>query len=242
MRALHNALAFSVGRDLLIALLACAAAVLVSLTVQLEMTKQKLRENSLDRAAQYIARHLQTDAAGVASLAIPPGQSSASIGYPAVVVDRNGRMLFERPAGLEPALVNAITAERIAVPKQQDRLAPIRFFTLVFGEKRIVGAARLATPSGRSPPNVGYPVVVFDRDGRLLLARPSGLDPALVDALSKQRLAAPDQEDRLGSIRFFALALDVHVHHLRRRLAEAGARVSITTVRGHGYALRGHDA
>src|SRR6266851_5268382 len=33
-------------------------------------------------------------------------------------------------------------------------------------------------------------------------------------------------------------ALDVHVHHLRRKLAEAGARVSIATVRSHGYALR----
>jgi DNA-binding response OmpR family regulator len=32
--------------------------------------------------------------------------------------------------------------------------------------------------------------------------------------------------------------LDVHVHHLRRRLGEAGARVSIATVRGLGYALR----
>ena len=36
--------------------------------------------------------------------------------------------------------------------------------------------------------------------------------------------------------------LDVHVHHLRRRLSEAGARVSIATVRGHGYALRGDEA
>jgi DNA-binding response OmpR family regulator len=33
----------------------------------------------------------------------------------------------------------------------------------------------------------------------------------------------------------------VHVHHLRRRLAEAGAHVSITTLRGHGYALQGQD-
>ena len=32
--------------------------------------------------------------------------------------------------------------------------------------------------------------------------------------------------------------LDVHVHHLRRRLAEAGARAGIVTVRGLGYALR----
>jgi DNA-binding response OmpR family regulator len=33
-------------------------------------------------------------------------------------------------------------------------------------------------------------------------------------------------------------ALDVHVHHLRRRLADAGARVGIATVRGYGYALQ----
>lgn len=37
-------------------------------------------------------------------------------------------------------------------------------------------------------------------------------------------------------------ALDVHVHHLRRRLAEAKASVTIETVRGLGYALRGHNA
>ena len=37
-------------------------------------------------------------------------------------------------------------------------------------------------------------------------------------------------------------ALDVHVHHLRRKLAEAGAQVSIATVRSHGYALRGQEA
>lgn len=37
-------------------------------------------------------------------------------------------------------------------------------------------------------------------------------------------------------------SLDVHVHHLRRRLAAAGAQVNIATVRGLGYALRGREA
>lgn len=32
-------------------------------------------------------------------------------------------------------------------------------------------------------------------------------------------------------------SLDVHVHHLRRRLAEAGATATVATIRGYGYAL-----
>ena len=87
-------LAFSVGRDLLIALLAFAAATLVSLTVQLEMTKQKLREDLLDHAAQYIALHLKIGPTGEARLATPPGRSSAGVAYPVVVFDRDGRILL----------------------------------------------------------------------------------------------------------------------------------------------------
>ena len=134
-------LAFSVGRDLLIALLAFAAATLVSLTVQLEMTKQKLREDSLDRAAQYIALHLQIDPTGEARVATPSGRASTNVGYPAVVFDRDGRVLFERPAGLDPALVDALSGQRLIAPDGEDRLASIRFFTLALDEKRIVGAA-----------------------------------------------------------------------------------------------------
>jgi DNA-binding response OmpR family regulator len=40
--------------------------------------------------------------------------------------------------------------------------------------------------------------------------------------------------DELGSN-----AIPVHVHHLRRKLAEAGAAVEIHTVRGIGYVLTG---
>jgi signal transduction histidine kinase len=134
-------LAFSVGRDLLIALLAFAAATLVSLTVQLEMTKQKLREASLDRAAQYIALHLQIDPTGEARLATPPDRSSAGAGYPVLVFDRNGRILLERPAGLDPALVDALSKQRLAALAQKDHVTSIRFFSLVLGEKGIVGAA-----------------------------------------------------------------------------------------------------
>jgi signal transduction histidine kinase len=141
LRAVRYSLAFGVGRDLLIVLLACATAILVSLTVQLEMTKQKLRENSLDRAARYVENHLEIGPTGSIRLAIAPGQSAGSVGYPVIVVDRNGRVLVERPAGLDASLVEALTAERLAVPDQEDRPGPIRFFGLALGEKRIVGAA-----------------------------------------------------------------------------------------------------
>jgi signal transduction histidine kinase len=156
LKGLRYSLALGVGRDLLIALLACAAVTLLLLTVQLEWTKRQLRENSLERAAQYVARHIETDPSGTVQLALPPGQSAASIGYLMIVVDRNGRVLAERPAGLEPSLADTMSAQRLAVPDRENRLAPIRFFTLTLGEKRIVGAA-LHT----GPDNDGRVVLVF---------------------------------------------------------------------------------
>jgi signal transduction histidine kinase len=154
-------LAFSVGRDLLIALLAFAAATLVSLTVQLEMTKHKLREDSLDRAARYIALHLQVDPTGEARLATLPGESSVNIGYPVVVFDRDGRVLLERPAGLDPALVDALVKQRLAAPAHEDHAASIGFFTLALEEKRIVGAALHTGPDS----NERVIVVFKDENG-----------------------------------------------------------------------------
>jgi DNA-binding response OmpR family regulator len=94
--------------------------------------------------------------------------------------------------------------------------------------------------------------VVFDQrrrlvlvNGRVVTLRPR--EAALLE-LFLRRAGEPIHRDMLLSSLYRldeeigSNALDVHVHHLRRRLAEAGACVSITTVRGHGYALRGHDA
>jgi signal transduction histidine kinase len=128
------------------ALLIGAVATLVSLNVQITVTKQALREDSLNRAAQYIADHLQIDPSGEAHLATPPGSSSASIDYQAVVFDRNGRILLEQPARLDPELVGALSERRRAADRGHSPGAD-RFFTLALGERRIVGKA-LLTGSG----------------------------------------------------------------------------------------------
>jgi DNA-binding response OmpR family regulator len=93
--------------------------------------------------------------------------------------------------------------------------------------------------------------VVFDQkrrvvlvSGRIVTLRPR--EAALLELLLR-RAGEPIHRDMLlSSLYSFgeeigSNALDVHVHHLRRRLAEAGAHVSITTLRGHGYALQGQD-
>ena len=141
MTAPRASLALSLGRDLLFAILACAAAVLVSLSFQLEMTKDELRKRSLDEAARYIAVRLKVDPDGTARLVSPSGSSWATMGYPAIAFDRDGRILYQRPAGLTPALVEALSEQRLRVADQPHRLGMISFFSLALGEKRIVGAA-----------------------------------------------------------------------------------------------------
>ena len=46
---------------------------------------------------------------------------------------------------------------------------------------------------------------------------------------------------RATSARRRSVALDVHIHHLRRRLFDARARIRITTIRGVGYVLQELD-
>jgi two-component system, OmpR family, response regulator len=78
-------------------------------------------------------------------------------------------------------------------------------------------------------------------NGQIVKLRPR--ETALLELLLRHA-GAPIHRDMLYSLdeEIGSNVLDVHVHHLRRRLAEAGARVSIATVRGHGYALRGDEA
>jgi DNA-binding response OmpR family regulator len=56
--------------------------------------------------------------------------------------------------------------------------------------------------------------------------------PAVVDRASIARHAWRDETDAIGSN-----TIDVHVGHLRRKLQEAGAQVSLVTVRGAGHRL-----
>ena len=104
----------------------------------------------------------------------------------------------------------------------------------------------------RQEESLSFADVVFDQrrrvvhvNGRLVALRPR--EAALLELLLL-RAGEPIHRDMLLSSLYNldeeigSNALDVHVHHLRRRLADAGARVSIATVRGHGYALRGDAA
>lgn len=94
--------------------------------------------------------------------------------------------------------------------------------------------------------------VVFDQrrrqvlvNGQIVTLRPR--ETALLELLLRRAGGVIHRDMLLSGLysldeEISSNALDVHVHHLRRRLAEAGARVSIATVRGHGYALRGDEA
>jgi DNA-binding response OmpR family regulator len=56
--------------------------------------------------------------------------------------------------------------------------------------------------------------------------------PAVVDRMSIALHAWRDESDAIGSN-----TIDVHVGHLRKKLTEAGAMVSLVTVRGAGHRL-----
>jgi DNA-binding response OmpR family regulator len=123
-----------------------------------------------------------------------------------------------------------------------------------FDLDELVARIRAVTRRGvpRQAEALSFADVVFDQlrrvvhvNGRIIPLRPR--EAALLELLLR-RAGEPIHRDMLLSSLYNldeeigSNALDVHVHHLRRRLADAGARVSITTVRGHGYALRGRDA
>lgn len=102
--------------------------------------------------------------------------------------------------------------------------------------------------AARSDERLAFAGVVFDRpsgqaivDGRPIALRPR--EASLLEVLLRRAGEPIHREALLASLysldeEIGSNTLDVHVHHLRRRLAEAGARASITTVRGLGYALR----
>jgi two-component system response regulator TctD len=78
-------------------------------------------------------------------------------------------------------------------------------------------------------------------NGRTLTLRPREM--ALLELLLRHAGEPVHRDVLLGNLysldeEIGSNALDVHVHHLRRRLADAGARVGIATVRGYGYALQ----
>ena len=97
-------------------------------------------------------------------------------------------------------------------------------------------------------PLLVYGDIEFDRgnreavvDGHRIALRPR--EAALLEVLMRRAGTPVHREMLLSSLysldeEIGSNALDVHVHHLRRRLAAGGAQVTIATVRGHGYALR----
>ena len=112
--------------------------------------------------------------------------------------------------------------------------------------------ARIKAVSRRGRPEDEQPVVLGNLcfhpgrravviDGRPIVLRPREL--TLIETLLRGS-GQPVHRDQLMSNLYSADAaigsnsLDVHVHHLRQRLAAAGANVSIATIRGLGYALQ----
>lgn len=124
---------------------------------------------------------------------------------------------------------------------------PVDFDELV---ARIRAVLRRGTT--RWDDRLSFADISFDRESRqaIVNGHPVPLRPreaALLEALLRRAGEPIHREQLLSSVYAFdeeigSNTLDVHVHHLRRRLADAGARATIATVRGLGYALRGGDA
>jgi signal transduction histidine kinase len=139
-------LVFGLGRDLLLAIAAFGFSLLVLLSLQLFSTGQGLRERSLDEAAQYVARNLQIGPDGPVSLPAPPGTSWTLFGYPTIVFDRAGAVIFKRPETLAATVVDALAEQRLRSEEKPHPLGAVRFFRATLGEQRIVGAALRTRP------------------------------------------------------------------------------------------------
>jgi DNA-binding response OmpR family regulator len=102
-------------------------------------------------------------------------------------------------------------------------------------EERLAFADVVFDQHTRQAVIAGRPVILRPREAALLevLLRHAG-EPVRRDALLSS-LYGFDEE--IGSN-----TLEVHIHHLRRRLTEARAGVGIETIRGVGYVLRDETA
>ncbi|HLY46845.1 MAG TPA: response regulator transcription factor [Stellaceae bacterium] len=173
-------------------------------------------------------------------LALPDGGGSALVrrlrrdgGLVPVIVLAAGATAADRigllEAGADDCLAKPFDLDelvaRIRVVTRRGRVneeQPLRLADLSFYPNR-----RAAIVGGR-------PLILRRRELALLeaLLRSAG-QPIHRDQLTS-RLYSADEE--IGSN-----SLDVQVHHLRQRLADAGAKVRIATIRGLGYALQAHD-
>ena len=146
MRGRRPSLVFGLGRDLLLAAAAFGVSLLIVLSLQSFSTGQALRERSLDEAAQYVARNLQIGPDGHARLPAPPGTSWTLFGYPTVVFDRTGAVIFKRPEVLAATVVDALAEQRLRWGEKPHPLGTVRFFRATLGEQQIVGAALRTRP------------------------------------------------------------------------------------------------
>ena len=186
---------------------------------------------------------------------------ASSSGYEVVLLD----LLL--PDGDGGEVIDRLRRERSLVPiivlsargEITDRLGAFDsgaddYLVKPFDLDELVARIRAVVRRGpsRKEDTLAFADVVFDRRRRLVLANGHivGLRPreVAVFELLLQRAGEPIHRDLLLS-GLYSLdeeigsnALDVHLHHLRRKLADAGARVRIATVRGYGYALRGDEA
>jgi two-component system, OmpR family, sensor histidine kinase TctE len=140
-------LALGVGRDLLLAVVACGTVLLVLLSLQLGYTERQLRERSLAEAAEYVTRRLQPGPDGRMRLPNPAGSSWALFGYPVVVFDNQGKVLLQRPE-LDPAILELLARQRLAATETPHPLGSIRVFQVSLGDQEIIGAT-LRAGAGR---------------------------------------------------------------------------------------------
>jgi hypothetical protein len=108
--------------------------------VQLNLNETELRRSSLAEAAHYIESHLQIDPDGTVRLPSAPGSSWATFGYPSVMFDRDGQILFQRPRDLDRDVIAALYTQGLPTDGATRR-GTIRFFNMALGEQHIIGAA-----------------------------------------------------------------------------------------------------
>ena len=177
--------------------------------------------------------------------------------YEAVVVDRglpdgDGLNLVRSVRALRPAPPVLMLTARGAVPEVCEGLdrgaddylvKPVALAELV--SRLRAATRRVGAGTAASPQRIGR--LDFDPVSRDLTVGGVPLDPpprerTILESLVRaapRPVAKEVLEDRLASFErsVQANAVEVYVHRLRKRLKDAGAEVSIETVRGLGYRL-----